>query len=254
MLLTRRAGPPLRDHVDLLWYYEGDETCSHRERVLPNGRFQLIMGPSTGCGFVSGLRSAFVDIAPGAIRSMMGVVFRPGGARAFFQEPAIDFYNKAVPLDDVWPRRMKGLCRGRQAARYPQQRLQALEAVLQSALTSRALHPAVLLALRELLHMPGVRTVRAVTRDTGLSRRRLSHLFREEVGMTPKRYSRLLRFRDVVKQIRTGGRIDWLDVTIAGGYYDQAHMSHEFREFSGFSPGSFLDAERPYENHVRIER
>ena len=47
--------------------------------------------------------------------------------------------------------------------------------------------------------------------------RRLGQLFREEVGMTPKRYCRLRRFQSVVRQIARGGPVDWADVALAGG-------------------------------------
>jgi len=47
--------------------------------------------------------------------------------------------------------------------------------------------------------------------------------------------------------------VDWADVALAGGYYDQAHLAHEFREFSGLSPSSYLMAEHPFVNHVRVD-
>src|SRR5206468_6886613 len=74
----------------------------HTERVLPNGRFQIVIGLSAGRGAVSGMRSRSIVIEPAAIQSAMGVVFRPGGARGFFEVPANDFFNQAVPLDEVW--------------------------------------------------------------------------------------------------------------------------------------------------------
>jgi AraC-like DNA-binding protein len=56
-----------------------------------------------------------------------------------------------------------------------------------------------------------------------------------------------------VQQITSGGPVDWADVALAGGYCDQAHLAHEFRDFSGISPGSYPAAERPFVNHVRMD-
>jgi AraC-like DNA-binding protein len=108
-------------------------------------------------------------------------------------------------------------------------------------------------ALRQFRHVPHIRTVIGVSREAGLSRRRLSQLFREQVGMAPKLYCRLARFRELVRQIAAGGPVDWADVALAGGYYDQAHLAHEFRDFSGMSPSGYLAAERPFVNHVRMD-
>jgi AraC-like DNA-binding protein len=130
----------------------------------------------------------------------------------------------------------------------------ALLQVLQRGAEKRlALHPSVQYALGEFRHVPHIRSVIAVAREAGLSRRRFSQLFREQVGITPKLYCRLLRFRQVVRRIASGGPVDWADVALAGGYCDQAHLAHEFRDFSGISPGRYLAAERPFVNHVRMD-
>jgi AraC-like DNA-binding protein len=91
-----------------------------------------------------------------------------------------------------------------------------------------------------------------VARDTGLSRRRFATLFRQQVGLTPKLYCRLQRFHQVVRRIASGASIDWAQVSLEGGYYDQAHMAHEFREFSGVSPGAWRASERPFLNHAVV--
>ncbi len=49
------------------------------------------------------------------------------------------------------------------------------------------------------------------------------------------------------------GALLYYDVALAGGYCDQAHLAHEFRDFSGISPGSYLVAERPFVNHVHMD-
>jgi AraC-like DNA-binding protein len=78
-------------------------------------------------------------------------------------------------------------------------------------------------------------------------------LFREQVGLTPKRYCRLRRFQEVMRRIASGAPIDWAQVSLDGGYYDQAHMAHEFREFSGVPPGAWRASERPFRNHAVID-
>jgi AraC-like DNA-binding protein len=107
-------------------------------------------------------------------------------------------------------------------------------------------------ALEEFNRAPSALGVLQVARDTGLSRRRFGALFRDEVGLTPKLYCRLCRFRQVVRRIALGAPIDWSGLALDGGYYDQPHMAHEFREFSGISPGAWRASERPFLNHAVI--
>jgi AraC-like DNA-binding protein len=257
MLVTHHPAAPLASYVEALWYYEGSRLAAHKERVLPNGRFQLVVNLSAAAGAVAGVRSQYVVIDPAAMESMIGVLFRPNGPRHFFDAPASAFYNQVVPLDAVWGSQSRALRDRLVDAPAPREKFLVLEDALRKMMRTGAqdrfaLHPSVQYALRQFRRMPHIQTVMNVAREAGLSRRRFSQLFDEQVGVTPKLYCRLIRFRQVVWQIAAGGPVDWADVALAGGYYDQAHLAHEFRDFSGMSPSSFLAAERPFANHVRV--
>src|SRR5688572_7340977 len=109
-VLSHRPTAALARYVEVLWYYGGHQTATHhRERVLPSGRFQLVIDLADGPGAVFGMRSQYIVIDTAAIRSVMGVVFRPGGAGGFFDVPADDFYNQVMPLDQVWGSRASQL-------------------------------------------------------------------------------------------------------------------------------------------------
>src|SRR5437867_7208653 len=241
MLLTHRPGHPLASYVEALWYYDGYQTAHHKERVLPNGRFQVVINLSAGLGAVCGMRSQYIVIEPAAIQSAMGVVFRSGGARSFFEVPSHDFYNQVVPLDVVWGSQTAQLRDRLREVVTVGGKFQVFETALLRAMQRGAeqrlaLHPSVQYALRAFRRAPHIRTVIGVSEEAGLSRRRFSQLFREQVGIPPKLYCRLVRFREVVRQVAAGGRVDWADVALAGGYYDQAHLAHESGGLSGMSP------------------
>jgi transcriptional regulator GlxA family with amidase domain len=75
-----------------------------------------------------------------------------------------------------------------------------------------------------------------------ISRKHLGDLFDTHIGLTPKTYARMFRFRHVVDIVQRGQALDWTHVAQSCGYYDQAHFNHEFREFSGMSPGEYVAA------------
>jgi AraC-like DNA-binding protein len=256
VLYTRRPGPPLSRFVDSIWYCENYQATHARERVLPNGAFDLILDLACGgAPLVCGMRTQHCVIETAFLRAILGVVFRPGGARPFFDPPSDEFFNVDVPLDDVWGGDARRVVERLQAAPTPDARLDRIEAELVARLSQRAAepHPAVRHALLSFTQAKHAGAVQQVASGYGLSRRRLGQLFREQVGIPPKLYCRLRRFQDVVQQIAGGGRVDWADVAIAGGYSDQAHLSHDFREFSGITPGAYLAADRPHANHVPLD-
>ena len=255
MIVSLRPAFPLSSVVECIWHYEGIRVIHGRENVLPDGRFQIFLNLDVGNGAVCGLRSQHVVIDPARIPWMMGVAFRPGRALGFLGASALEFWNRSMGLDLVWGAQATAIVDQLRDAVSADKRLRILEAALTDRMrrSERAIHPAVDYALQVFNNAPNVSTVADVSRDIGWSRRWFSHAFSEQVGMTPKRYCRLMRFRKVVRQIDSNQPVDWVDVALSSGFCDQAHLVHEFRAFSGLSPERYLRAEHPFPNHVRTE-
>ena len=255
MLLTLYPAFSLASAVECIWHYEGAAVVRGREHVLPDGQFQIVLNLAAGKGAVCGLRSQYVVIDTAQITSLMGVVFRPGGALGLLGASALEFCDRSVALDLVWGAQAAPLLEQLQDAASAGTRLRILEAAItdRTRRGGKAIHPAVNHALQVFNNTPHIRTVADVSREIGWSRRWFSHAFSEQVGMTPKRYCRLMRFQRVVRQIASDQPVDWVDVAVAGGFCDQAHLIHEFRAFSGLSPERYLTAERPFPNHVRTD-
>ncbi|MFF0866857.1 helix-turn-helix domain-containing protein [Nonomuraea sp. NPDC003560] len=68
-------------------------------------------------------------------------------------------------------------------------------------------------------------------------------LFADAVGLSPKRYERIERVRKALALGRAHGR--WADLATATGYYDQSHMTAEFRTLMGVTPAAFFQGRLP---------
>ena len=91
------------------------------------------------------------------------------------------------------------------------------------------------------LTRPGI-TVGEVAKDVGLSRRRLIKVFTADVGMTPKRLSRVMRFQRATALARRTSAPDWGQLAATCGYFDQSHLIHDVSEFTGTSPRQLAPA------------
>lgn len=85
----------------------------------------------------------------------------------------------------------------------------------------------------------GQKRMDALTADLDVSARALERKFLTHVGMSPKLFSRLVRFDRVVRDLPRRGEMPWSQFALAHGYADQAHFINEFREFAGVSPVEF---------------
>lgn len=82
--------------------------------------------------------------------------------------------------------------------------------------------------------------------ELGWSRRHLVARFREQVGLPPKVLARVLRFQRSLRLRGADGRPrPWAEVALACGYYDQAHLNRDFRQFAGCTPTELLAARLP---------
>lgn len=104
------------------------------------------------------------------------------------------------------------------------------------------LHPAISWASHELGLSNGQTAIADLQQQTSYSKARFVSLFREQTGMTPKQYARILRFRNSLQLLQQGNRLT--DAALSAGYYDQAHMYRDFTEYAQMTPASFVAAQR----------
>jgi AraC-like DNA-binding protein len=270
MYVTCQPCAALASYVEKLWCCDGHPGVNGKDRALPDGRFQLAfslaegpisaladpMGDGGGIApsLLIGIRSRFSIIDTAKLRSAMGVVFRPGGAHAFLNMPADVFHDKNVSLDLIWGSMVQTLRDRLRSANNPAEKFQILEVALLSRINEHVrLNTAVRYALAEFDRRPQIPRVGELAHEAGLSRRRFAQLFREQIGLTPKLYCRLQRFQNALKQIASGASVDWAQLALAAGYCDQAHLAHEFRDFSGLSPSAYLAGCHRSASHATID-
>lgn len=73
-------------------------------------------------------------------------------------------------------------------------------------------------------------------RETGWSRSRLAERFRAQTGLTPKTAASTVRFHRAAHHMVAQPTVPLAAVAVACGYYDQAHLDHDFRQFAGCTP------------------
>jgi AraC-like DNA-binding protein len=255
--VVHRPSPPLAGLVDYFWSLS--EVPSHsRERVIPSGTVELVVTTGAerdrfGGAVVSGAYSAPFDVETRAHASIVGVHFKPGGAASLLGVPAGALANTHVALDALWGRRSVELRDRLCAAADSSQRFRILAQALHRFLPrSAGVRAEVAVALGR-LGAPGVE-VGDVARQVQLSHRRFIELFTEQVGMTPKRYSRVRRLQSALRLVTGQGAPPWTQVALDCGYFDQAHLCRDWVELTGFSPVEFLRLRNVgvKDNHVAL--
>jgi transcriptional regulator GlxA family with amidase domain len=158
-----------------------------------------------------------------------------------------------LDLETLWPRQASQLREHLCEAKSPAKRFRILENALVARLRQPFRHRRVVPAALALMAQPGM-AIAEVADRVGLSHRRLIEVFTAEVGVPPKLFGRLRRFQRAMAFVEAVPSVDWAELAVACGYYDQSHLIRDFAEFSRFSPADLLRhrSDRVKVNHVAL--
>lgn len=93
------------------------------------------------------------------------------------------------------------------------------------------------LAMLELLKFNGNLSVEKVASIACLSLRQFERISKERIGMSPKYFSRLVRFSKAYRLRENYPGISWTNIAYECGYFDQMHLIRDFKQFAGVPPG-----------------
>ncbi|MDQ7246992.1 AraC family transcriptional regulator [Dongia sedimenti] len=256
--ISRAPHPILQPFVERIWAASPDALAPSTpcERMLPAVSAHLVIrlggkplrlfaddadtvGDFVAHAVVGGVRDAAYlkdgsDPAPS-----VGAVFRPGAAGVFLGAPTGRFAGCHTPLEAFWGGDAERLRMELGEAMGLERRLTILERALMKRLPRiRGIDPAIVQSAVMLGRQRGVGQVAAAL---DVSHRHFIARFAEAVGLTPKRYARLVRFGRVLRRLERWPETAWAEVAQDAGYADQAHFNRDFRAFSGISPGRYRE-------------
>lgn len=268
MYLTMEPPPQLRPFIARLWTNERVQPAdadTGLEAILPSGvghlairladqpfriaddRSSATMGPMVACGPRS---RPYRRLQAEPVISV-GAQLRPGMGPVLFGMPADEMAECHLPLADLWGGFAYEMQERLAEAPDASARLTLFARLLTGRLRqAQGMHPAV---ARGLHRFSQQYDVASVVREVDYSHRHFNALFRQAVGLSPKRYMRLQRFRRAVEDLAARPELAPAAVALDNGYSDQAHFNRDFREFAHMTPGRYRRAGPRSTFHVPLD-
>nr|WP_052477879.1 helix-turn-helix domain-containing protein [Kibdelosporangium sp. MJ126-NF4]CEL14687.1 Transcriptional regulator, AraC family [Kibdelosporangium sp. MJ126-NF4]CTQ96683.1 Transcriptional regulator, AraC family [Kibdelosporangium sp. MJ126-NF4] len=193
--------------------------------LRPDGESHLVvLGPRTRAAYFSGKKLPFT----------VNAELHTGWARTLLGVPARDLVDQIVPLSELWGDTELHESVAAEPARAAE--------LMEKALSDRmADNPAGELVgeAAQWLHRE---RLPETARRLNVSERHLRTLFTGTVGVSPKRFVQLNRVRSVLSRAdaRKGAQL-----AAESGYYDQSHMTAEFRATMGVPLSAYLAGDLP---------
>jgi AraC-like DNA-binding protein len=266
--ITRPTHPGLTPYVHERAAYVGPADARYAVRLVPTGRVTMIVNlgrpyarfarlhagnqPTAPIGsLISGLEDRPGVCEHHGGHDAMRVELTPSGAYRLFAVPLSELSNTVVELRDVLGPEADELEERLAVTTDWPSRFDLLDTALLSRLSTGP-SPAgeVAHAWQLITAESGVIPIARIAREVGWSHKHLLRRFAQQVGLTPKTIARVARFQRALTMLsRLGAGL--AQVSAACGFYDQAHLSRDFRELAGASPKQCATA--PWAAHRAVD-
>lgn len=261
---------PLGIFVDRLIFHEAFRPEHSVDRFLPDGNVEIIIDLNDQPQYIydnqslkeiqtchhvwaSGVRTEPITIPSGRDSSMMIIAFKRGMAYPFFPFPMSEVSDCVVDADLIWGDDFALLREQISEHKRSPRKFEIVENYLTETHLSRmTVNPCVDYAVREIVERPDSTSMTKLSGKIGYSQKHFISMFSRQVGITPKSYLKIMRFQRTIGRIETAGELDWREVALDCGFFDQAHFINDFRAFSGFTPEDYARRRGRFLNYVPV--
>lgn len=168
--------------------------------------------------------------------------FHPGQAHLFCSHPQYLCTNTSQSLSDFVQPDAWELYQEMGELEEPSAQIHCLEQRLRQWQQPEKKHPALDEAIRRIIRSHGKLSVDELCQYLGTNYKSLNRWFKAKVGVSPKRFMQMTRFKEVLEcmENQLNPQTDWMQLVADFGFHDQAHFIRDFKQFAGMAPSAFL--------------
>jgi AraC-like DNA-binding protein len=174
---------------------------------------------------------------------IVGIRLRPGAASSVFGCPATRILNGGALLSDLAPG-AGALHERLRSTSNLLARHALLEDFVRTAMRAHGNDRAMIAACRWLTADPGLE-IGTLATQLDWTARTLHRRFQNACGYGPKHFQRIMRVQKAIRAAHEAPRPRLARVAQAAGFADQAHMTRDFRDITGFTPARYFAIAAP---------
>jgi len=261
---------PLNHFVESFIYYRDFNPAHSVDRFLPDGNVNIVIDLTDYPKYIydnetlkeiqtcrnvwfSGIRNRYITIPSGRDSEMFIINFHKGRSYPFVQMPLHELTDSVVDGDLVLTNEIMDLREMILEAVFIPQKFSAVENFLLRKFRNKlVVNPFIEFAVNKITASPSQMSIEQISNKVGYSQKHLIKLFKDNVGMTPKGFLKVIRFQKAIQEIEASKEINWAGLALESGYYDQAHFINDFKTFSGFTPQEYLRKQSEYLNYIAV--
>jgi len=167
------------------------------------------------------------------------IIFNPGMASSIIKTPINDFYEKFISFDDFFnPNQLSYLNQIFSNYNNYDILIDKIQEFLLIEILCTHTDDIIEEAIHEIINNQGSVSIKKIIDKLQISRDSFEKKFRKQVGTSPKKFSNIVRFRNIFEN--NHNKTTLTQIGLNAGYYDQSHFIKDFKVITGKKPSSFL--------------
>ena len=236
--------PPniLYNYIDSFWFFRNNTGGEINFPVVPDGCSDIIYYLNNFSKLadledpvITGVME-FAELVPIPDKmELFGGRFKPGVLWYLLKTDMKELKNKMCSLSEISKELSDILQIDKNAG--DTDIVSGISSKLEEIMSDISLNENLLVTVKELTDNPEIPiTELAVT--GGFSIKTLERIFDRRIGLSPKKFARIMRFQNAHRIISRQGLADLVEVALSSGYFDQSHFNREYKKLVGFNPNN----------------
>lgn len=227
--------------IEHYWYVSWDlrDLPAQTQETLPHPNVQYVIEP--GLTAIYGVHTGrFTRVLEGLGR-VFGIKFKAGGFFPFYGRPVSGLMDSSLDPSTIFSSSAGDFEKHIFASEGIDAMAEVAEQLLLAHLPAddpNVVRVSTLVATAA--NERSITSVEELASRAKLTKRTLQRLFDQYVGIGPKWVINRYRIHEAVAQLQAGRPIDWMELALALGYFDQAHFIRDFRQLVGSSPSAYI--------------
>ncbi len=240
----------LDPYVETYWIIDDMKETKSLQNVLPDGCIDIIVslgdssldnGFKQNIPYVFGTHTALSGVPVIGNIQMFGIRFKPAVFKLFTKIPVNEFTNQKADIFSF--QSLFDLSFYHEIERALEANLSMTDIIGKVELFLISKLPVLPSVNKRIQHAisliqfhAGNMAIDKLAVESCMSERQLERRFKAEVGISPKLFSRIMKFREVHKRLYTNTWENLQQLAWECGYFDNAHLTKEYLKFTGTLP------------------
>lgn len=255
--------PALRGIIRHFLFLESRTKGLKQFRLFPNGSTGMVFSSANRLffnkgipgnttedlsdAFIYGQLSQYKDVSCTGDVSLFIVVFQPHAIHSVFGIPAIELKDRVVAIEDLLGHDGAELKNRIAEQSSALEKIELIQSFFLSLMHDQTSSENLLdKSIGVIWKHKGCISIAGLNSIVGCEERKMERVFIQAVGLTPKQFSKLAKLQFFIKGMNDNTKLlNLAQLSYEAGYYDQAHLIHDFRKYTGMTPSHYHTAIRP---------